>query len=130
MIIQIKTLQNNKFDLEVDANDTVRTEITKHCVAQIKERIHSELDLGEPENQKLIHRGKILKDDQTAQSIGLKEKDFVVVMVKKGKGKKADETESTNTEEATTSSTSSTTTSQVEKLKTNKLTKCIQNITK
>merc|ERR1719499_1345353 len=37
---------------------------------------------------KLIHHGKILKDDQVLNSIGLKAKDFVVVMTKSRKKKK------------------------------------------
>ncbi|ETO03739.1 hypothetical protein RFI_33663, partial [Reticulomyxa filosa] len=109
MIIQVKTLQNNKFDLEIELTDTVK----KLFVAQIKERIHNELHLGEPETQKLIHRGKILKDDQTAQSAGFKEKDFLVVMVKKQKKKDKDDTEEaeqTTSSETTTTTTATTTT--------------------
>jgi len=101
MIIQVKTLQNSKFDLEIQLTDTV---------AQIKERIHTELNLGEPETQKLIHRGKILKDDQTAQSAGFKEKDFLVVMVKKQKKKEGGSEESDVTTDTANTSSETTTT--------------------
>ena len=79
MIITIKTLQNKRYDLEIDPKDTVQ---------KIKEKIDKDLSLGSPESQKLIHHGKILKDDQTAESAGFKEKDFLVVMVRKVKKKK------------------------------------------
>lgn len=79
MIITIKTLQNKRYDLDIDPKNTV---------AEIKEKIHKDLSLGEPESQKLIHHGKILKDDQTAESAGFKEKDFLVVMVRKVKKRK------------------------------------------
>lgn len=79
MIITVKTLQNNKYDLEINLEDSV---------SEIKRKIHEELKLGEPECQKLIHHGKILKDEQTVQSIGFKEKDFLVVMIRKMKKKK------------------------------------------
>ena len=74
MIITIKTLQNKRYDLEIDPKNTV---------SEIKAKIDKELSLGEPASQKLIHHGKILKDDQTAESAGFKEKDFLVVMVRK-----------------------------------------------
>jgi len=35
------------------------------------------------ETQKLIHAGKVLKDDQILSDCGVKEKDFLVVMVTK-----------------------------------------------
>jgi len=73
-------------------------------VAEIKEKIHKDLSLGEPESQKLIHHGKILKDDQTAESAGFKEKDFLVVMVRKIKkrSKPKPSAPPTTTETATT----------------------------
>ena len=73
MIITIKTLENKYYDLDIDLKCTV---------AEIKEKIHNDLSLGEPELQKLIHHGKILKDDQTVESAGFKEKDYLLVMVR------------------------------------------------
>ena len=72
MIVIIKTLDNKRYGLNIEPANTVH---------QIKEKIHNDLKLGEPESQKLIHHGKILKDDQTAESAGVKEKDFLVFMV-------------------------------------------------
>jgi UV excision repair protein RAD23 len=74
--IQLKTLQNIKYTLEVDAEDTIES---------IKGRIETELELGDAAGQKLIHRGKILADEQTVGSIGYKAKDFLVIMVTKKK---------------------------------------------
>jgi hypothetical protein len=52
-------------------------------VQDLKVKIHNELKLGEPEHQKLIHAGKILRNEVTIGSAGIKENDFVVVMVSK-----------------------------------------------
>ena len=46
----------------------------------IKESEKSELP---GDNMKLIHSGKVLKDDQTIESCGIKTNDFLVVMVTK-----------------------------------------------
>jgi hypothetical protein len=35
------------------------------------------------ERQKLIHSGKVLKDDQTISALGISETDFIVCMVTK-----------------------------------------------
>merc|ERR1719197_848560 len=79
MKITIKTLQNKRHSLEVADGDSV---------ADIKKRIESELKLGDADSQKLIHHGKILKDEQSAKDAGFKEGDFVVVMIKKARKKK------------------------------------------
>ena len=64
-------------------------------VSQIKQRIEHELKLGEAPSQKIIHAGKILKDDQTLESAKLVENDFLVVMISapKAGGKKDMETD-------------------------------------
>ncbi len=51
---------------------------------------------------KLIHSGKVLKDDQTIESCGIKPNDFLVVMVTKPK-KAASPAPAASTEESTTS---------------------------
>ena len=53
-----------------------------HFVNSMKETEKSELPA---ENMKLIHSGKVLKDDQTIESCGIKTNDFLVVMVTKPK---------------------------------------------
>ena len=75
MKIILKTLQNKKYDLEVSENDTV---------LNIKERIDKELNLGDVNDQKLIKAGKILLNEQTLSEAGVKENEFIVVMVTKG----------------------------------------------
>merc|ERR1719436_969328 len=83
MIITIKTLQNKRYDLEIEPANTVQ---------QIKEKIHNDL--------------------QTAESAGFKEKDFLVVMVrkiKKRKPKPQPQPTSTNTTNENNASSSNTT---------------------
>jgi len=79
MKITIKTLKNKKYELEIQEDDDI---------ISIKKKIHETLKLGTPEQQHLIHHGKILKDDQTVKSAGFKEADFVVLMVRKLRKKK------------------------------------------
>jgi len=79
MKIQIKTLKSEKYELEVKADETV---------IEIKEKIQTELGLGEASMMSLIHHGKILKNEQSAEDAGFKEHDFVVLMVKKKKRRK------------------------------------------
>jgi len=54
-------------------------------VLDLKNQIETQLSLGAAAAMKLIHHGKILKDDQVLSSIGLKEGDFVVLMTTKKK---------------------------------------------
>ena len=98
--ITVKTLKNKKYELQINESDTILS---------IKNKIDSELNLGEPETQKLIHHGKILKDDQTAKSSGFKDNDFLVCMVRKQKKKKTPKNNNNNTQQ-TSSSTSTTNT--------------------
>jgi UV excision repair protein RAD23 len=58
---------------------------TRHQVLALKMKIEStkpELSLA-VDRQKLIHAGKVLKDDQTVSSLGISETDFIVCMVSK-----------------------------------------------
>ena len=63
-------MQNETYTLEIDPNDTT---------LQIKYKIEEQLNLGYPETFKIIHHGKILKNDQTPL---FKMNDFLIVMVK------------------------------------------------
>ncbi|KAG9104082.1 hypothetical protein FRC06_005565 [Ceratobasidium sp. 370] len=75
MKLTFKTLQQKQFQIDADLNDTVATlkrkveESQGHAIA----------------SQKLIYSGKILADDKTVESLNIKEKDFLVVMVSKPK---------------------------------------------
>jgi len=97
MKIQIKTLKSKKYELEVKADETVQ---------EIKEKIQKELDLGDATMMSLIHHGKILKNEQTAENAGFKENDFVVLMVKKKKRKRKNKTRETT--QATVNATAAT----------------------
>eukprot|EP00804_Cyclotella_cryptica_P025904 CCRYP_002739-RA/>CCRYP_002739-RA protein AED:0.21 eAED:0.21 QI:119/1/1/1/1/1/3/283/451 len=76
MNLTVKTLKGGKFTVEVDPSNTV---------AQVKdaiERTNSELPAA---SMKLIHSGKVLKDDDQIDSCNIKPNDFLVVMIAKAK---------------------------------------------
>ena len=52
-------------------------------ILQVKEKIEKELSLGAAAQQKLIHSGKILKNDQTVSGAKIKANEFLVIMVSK-----------------------------------------------
>lgn len=79
-------------------------------MAEIKQKIHSELGLAQPELQKLILHGKILKDDQTVKSAGFKERDFLVVMERKVKKSNINNNNNYNNKSSTSNTTSLNTT--------------------
>ncbi|GLE11222.1 hypothetical protein PINS_up023561 [Pythium insidiosum] len=75
MKLTVKTLQGVAFPLEAEPTDTV---------AAVKAKIQ-ELQSFAVDQQKLIHAGKVLKDDSPLSEYGVKENDFLVVMVTKPK---------------------------------------------
>lgn len=76
MKLTVKTLKGSKFVIECESSQTVLE------VKGIIESSHSDLPAS---NMKLIHSGKVLKDDTTIESCGIKQNDFLVVMVTKAK---------------------------------------------
>ncbi|XP_071452166.1 UV excision repair protein RAD23 homolog B isoform X2 [Hetaerina americana] len=77
MRITLKTLQQQTFQVEIDASQTV-----KH----LKEKIETEKGKDFPaSNQRLIYAGKILNDESALTEIHIEEDKFVVVMVTKQK---------------------------------------------
>ncbi|KAJ7096398.1 hypothetical protein C8R44DRAFT_717892 [Mycena epipterygia] len=73
--LTIKTTQQKVFQIDAEPTDTV---------AVLKEKIQSAH--GHPTGvQKIIYSGKVLPDDKTVESCGIKEKDFLVLMVSKPK---------------------------------------------
>ncbi|OAV93573.1 UV excision repair protein Rad23 [Puccinia triticina 1-1 BBBD Race 1] len=75
MKLTFKTLQKQQFVLDVEPSTTVE---------KLKILIKESQGF-EPEQQKLIFSGKVLADDKTIEQIGVKEKDFFVVMLIKPK---------------------------------------------
>mmetsp|Transcript_29642 Transcript_29642/g.45476 ORF Transcript_29642/g.45476 Transcript_29642/m.45476 type:complete len:475 (-) Transcript_29642:86-1510(-) len=76
MKLTVKTLKGEKFAVEVETSCTIGQ------VKTIIEGVKSELPSA---NMKLIHSGKVLKDDQTIEGCNVQENDFLVVMVTKAK---------------------------------------------
>ncbi|KAF7361985.1 UV excision repair protein RAD23 [Mycena venus] len=75
MKITIKTTQQKVFQIDAEPADTV---------AVLKSKIQDAQ--GHPTAiQKIIYSGKVLPDDKTVESCGIKEKDFLVLMVSKPK---------------------------------------------
>jgi len=74
MKLSIKTLNGELFSIEVEETEKV---------IDIKVKIQNTKAILSAERQKLIHAGKVLKDEQSVTELGLKESDFIVCMVTK-----------------------------------------------
>eukprot|EP00475_Leptophrys_vorax_P017004 TRINITY_DN2350_c0_g1_i1.p1 TRINITY_DN2350_c0_g1~~TRINITY_DN2350_c0_g1_i1.p1 ORF type:complete len:392 (+),score=144.97 TRINITY_DN2350_c0_g1_i1:705-1880(+) len=96
MKIFVRTLTNQKYELEVELSEPVES---------VKEKIHAQHNLGEPDTQKLIYSGKILQDGQTLGDAGVKEGGFLVLMIKKEKPVKEKKATSTAPAPAVTAPT-------------------------
>ncbi|KAK7717568.1 UV excision repair protein rad23 [Diaporthe eres] len=73
MKVTFKDLKQQKFVIECEPSDLIST---------VKQKISEEKGW-EPKLQKLIHAGKILKDEDTVESYKIEEKGFVVCVVNK-----------------------------------------------
>ncbi|KAL7746601.1 UV excision repair protein rad23 [Sorochytrium milnesiophthora] len=78
MKIKVKTLQQKEYQLDVEPENSVCPD----KIADVKKKIQ-EVQGSAPAQQKLIYSGKILTDDATIESLGVKENEFMVVMVTK-----------------------------------------------
>ncbi|KAL7450432.1 hypothetical protein ACHAWC_002350, partial [Mediolabrus comicus] len=113
MNLTVKTLKGGKFTIEIDPTQTIAQ--TKSIIENTKS------ELGSASSMKLIHSGKVLKDDDTIESCNIKPSDFLVVMITKAKKEKtpapaaeskvesAPAASATETTAAATSSTETTT---------------------
>ncbi|KAF9049687.1 hypothetical protein BJ165DRAFT_1591889 [Panaeolus papilionaceus] len=75
MKITVKTTQQKVFQVDVESSDTIGA-----LKAKIQETQGHSAAV-----QKIIYSGKILTDDKTVEACGIKEKDFLVLMVSKPK---------------------------------------------
>jgi len=73
MQLQIKTLSNEKFTIECELSDTVRTIKEKIAAKDLKEKY-------EADSVKLIYAGKILEDSKTLESYTINQESFLVVV--------------------------------------------------
>jgi len=85
-------LKSAKYDIEIDDDDTV---------LDIKMKIQRELKLGVAEMMNLIHHGVVLQNEMRIAERGLRENDFIVLMLKKNR-KKSKESSSESIQVSTT----------------------------
>lgn len=78
MKLTVKTLKGSKFDVEAEPSNTV---------AEVKAIIETSKSEFPADTVKLIHSGKVLKDDVTIDSCNIKPNDFLVCMITKAKKK-------------------------------------------
>lgn len=76
MLVSIKTLEGALFKVETGVEATIGS------VKTLIEASHPELPAA---SMKLIHSGKVLKDEETLASKGVTEQSFLVCMVTKAK---------------------------------------------
>jgi len=79
MKISVKNLKGEVFQVEAESTDQISV---------LKAKIQTARNELAADRQKLIHSGKILRDDQTIAELGLSESDFLVCMLSKEVAKK------------------------------------------
>ncbi|XP_047527788.1 UV excision repair protein RAD23 homolog A [Vanessa atalanta] len=92
MLVTLKTLQQQTFQIEIDPDETVKALKLKIEVEKGKNYA--------ADQQKLIYAGKILLDDNKLRIYNIDEKKFVVIMVTKPKSSDHQQASSTSAPEA------------------------------
>lgn len=77
MLVTLKTLQQQTFQIEIDPEETVKALKLKIEVEKGKDYV--------ADHQRLIYAGKILLDDDKLRTYNIDEKKFIVIMVTKPK---------------------------------------------
>lgn len=69
VLIRFRTLQKNYYKIEIDNKDKI---------LQAKEKLSQEAKIAYPNQIKLLFKAKVLKDDQTIESLNIAENDFIL----------------------------------------------------
>ncbi|CAH2259243.1 jg10015 [Pararge aegeria aegeria] len=92
MLVTLKTLQQQTFQIDIDPEETVKA-------LKLKIEVEKGKDYA-ADHQKLIYAGKILLDDNKLCTYNIDEKKFVVIMVTKPKSTDSQQASSTSAPEA------------------------------
>lgn len=88
MLVTLKTLQQQTFQIQIDPDETVKA-------LKLKIEVEKGKDYA-ADHQKLIYAGKILLDDSKLRTYNIDEKKFIVIMVTKPKSPDNPQTSSTS----------------------------------